>query len=713
MSRFFFGRKIMKNIFLILLIFIMALAIQAQTVGLVLSGGGARALAQIGVLQVLDSLNVKIDYIVGTSSGAFIGALYSMGYTGKEIEDLLKKTDWENVFQENINRNDFNIAEKRWMPFSKYYFFIDNIYKPQMPKAYTFGENFILKVFDFTYPTYKLKNYDELPVKYRCIATNLLTGNKKIFKSTPLHQAIRSSMAFPAILQPFKIGKEIFIDGGITDNFPVDVMKNDFNPDIILGIRTNTNLKKIDEMASLIDIIKQTVNINIIKKVKEESKQCDILIQPKMQKSFLNFFYDPSIIQIGKNEAIKHISILSNLPKRKSSIKKLYVNKIKFDKIRVIGNRYLSKAKILEYLNLKTKHPYSKNEIIQAFKNAYNTDLFNYIYPVISIQNGKTILKVIEEEKLRKKIGLNFTIRNDDDFSGNVYGIFTNLLQKNSKLILNMKVGTEKELVEDYVKNFGSTWGAYFRIFSSLSEKKFIVYDDSTYFKIRSIRNKSFEFNAGTGIFIKNIIVSELYGFYYEASYSRDIGDYLKKYYSSFGAGIKIYHESLDNFAFPMKGMRILSKYKIYRMRKSRTTEFKFHIQNDFYLKIAKNTSIVLSQELGTMQKDSQSKEYVPFTLGGMDNFLGLNKDEITSTKYLITRFAFRKKIKRVFLDLQFNSLTYKKTIRTDIYAYGLKIGIDAFFGPIKIAVARNDHGSNFLYFSLGYTFDQFVFSRR
>ncbi len=703
----------MKKFLIIIFLFSLITMLNAKGTALVLSGGGSRALAQVGVLKLIDSLNVKIDYIVGTSTGAFIGALYSMGYSGKEIEKLLKNKDWKAIFNDFIRRKDYNIAEKRWMPLSKYYFFIDNIYKPQFPKGFMFGENFILQLFSLTYPTYKVKNFDTLPIKFRCVATNLLTGEEKIFNSGNLYESIRASMAFPAILQPFKIGKNIYIDGGITDNFPVDVAKS-FNPDFIIGIKTNTDLKNMSEMASAIDILKQTVNINIIKKVKKGETECNLLIEPYLTTSFMDFVYNQNVVDTGEKEARKYIGILSKLPKRKNNRKKIIPQneKIKIDKILVYGNRYLSKAKVLEYLNLKAGNKYSSNDLINAFKNAYNTDLFNYIYPDITQKNGKTILKVIEEEKLRKKVGFNYAILNDK-FSANIYGVFTNLLQKNSKLILNLKIGNENEILEDYVKNFGKNWGAYFRIFSNLSEKKFIVYNDSTYFKMKSIKNKDNEVNIGSGIFITSAIAAELYGFLYNAKYSRDIGDYLGDEYKSWGMGFKIYHESLDNFVFPMSGIRVLSKYRIYKIQNIDKTQFSFQLKSKFIVNLEKSSSLIYSNEVGFLRYNSPSKIYNPFLIGGMNSFLGLDINEVTSAKYLINRLAIREKLKNFYIDFETDGLIFKNTKRFDIVSFGIKLGVETFFGPIKTAVAITDHGQKELYFSLGYDFDAFEFSRR
>ena len=693
--------------------------LSARKVGLVLSGGGARALAQIGVLKVLDSLDVKIDYIASTSTGAMIGALYAMGYSGKEIEEILLSTDWKAIFNDNIERNDYNIAQKRWMPLSKYYFFIDQYYKLQLPKAFLFGNKFLIKIFDFTYSTYQINNYSDLPIPFKCVSTNLLTGEKKVFDKGHLHESIRASMAFPSILQPFSLNNNIYIDGGITDNFPVDIAK-DMGADYLIGIRTNSNLKKIDEVANILDILEQTMNINIIKKVKKESEKCDLVILPHLNEySFLNFDLKKDIIDLGEKEAKKYVNQLSKLPKREKNRKSIVKNNspIKFDKIIILGNRYLSKTKIKEYLELNTKIAYSKDDISNAFINAYNTGLFNYIYPVIKKENDKIILKVIEEEKLRKTIGLNLLIRNDNEFSANVYGLFTNLLQKNSKLIINAKIGSNKEILEDYVKNFGRNWGAYFRIFSNISRSNLIIYNQENNYKEKSVTRRENEVNIGSGVFIKSLFAIELYEFYYNANYSQNIGDYLETKYQSYGSGLKIYHESLDNFVFPLKGIRILGKYNLLKSDTEKKFRQRLQVKGKFIHPIKKNISLIYAMEFGFNSKNSLSSQYNPFGIGGMNSFWGLAKDEISSPTYLINKIAVRKKINRVYLDIQTNFLSYNDvnilSSKVDIWGIGIRAGFDSVLGSIKIAAAINDRGHKYIYFSLGYDFDPFEFSRR
>ena len=693
--------------------------LSAQKVGLVLSGGGARALAQIGVLKVLDSLDVKVDYIAGTSTGAMIGALYAMGYSGKEIEEILLSTDWKDIFNDQIKRNDYNIAQKRWMPLSKYYFFIDRYYKPQLPKAFLFGNKFLIKIFDFTYPTYQINDYCDLPIPFRCVSTNLLTGEKKIFNKGSLHESIRASMAFPSILQPFNLDNNLYIDGGITDNFPVDIAKK-MGADYLIGVKTNSGLKKIDEVANILDILEQTMNINIIKKVKEESEECDLVISPQLNEySFLNFDLKKDIINSGEEESQKNIRQLSKLPKwngtRKSITKKN--SPIKFDKIIIMGNRYLSKAKIKEYLELNTKEYYSKDDISNAFIKAYNTGLFNYIYPVIKKENDKIILKVVEEEKLRKTIGLNLLVRNDDEFSANLYGIFTNLLQKNSKLVINAKIGSNKEILEDYVKNFGRNWGAYFRIFSNMSGSNLIIYNQENNYKEKSVTRREREINMGSGLFVKSLFAMELYEFYYNANYSRNIGDYLDTEYQSYGTGLKIYHESLDNFVFPLKGVRILGKYNFLKSDTEKNFRQRLQVKAKVIYPIKNNFSLIYSSEFGFNSKNSLVSQYNPFGIGGMNSFWGLAKDEISAPTYLINRVAVRKRIKKVYLDLQTNFLSYNGinllSSKVSIWGIGIRVGVDSVLGPVKIAAAINNRGSKYLYFSLGYDFDPFEFSRR
>lgn len=213
-----------------------------QSVGLVLSGGGAKGIAHIGVIQALEDNNIPVDYITGTSMGAIVGGLYACGYTPAEMMDLLRS---EYFMAMSTGTYDPELTYYFSRPAESPQMFsialggdstkTDKGFDPQSliaptPMAFGFMELFS------SYTAQCNADFDNLFVPYRCVASNLTKRRKQVMRGGNLGDAIRSSMSFPLIFQAVEIDGDIFYDGGIFDNFPVGVMSDDFNPDIMIGV---------------------------------------------------------------------------------------------------------------------------------------------------------------------------------------------------------------------------------------------------------------------------------------------------------------------------------------------------------------------------------------------------------------------------------------------------------------------------------------------
>jgi NTE family protein len=253
----------MKEIRYIILILLCIITsnIKAQKVGLVLSGGGAKGLTHIGIIRALEENNIPIDYITGTSMGAIIGSLYAMGYSPDEMETLLKSDDFKRwysgeveqkyvyYFKKNLPTPDFisirlslqeQIIKNKEQPKVKTQFLPQSVIDPiQMNLAF-------LDLFSRATAACS-SNFNKLFVPFRCIASDVYNKKEVIFKSGDLGDAVRASMSFPIMFKPLEINGILTYDGGIYNNFPTDVMKKDFNPDIIIGSVVSSNPSKPTE----------------------------------------------------------------------------------------------------------------------------------------------------------------------------------------------------------------------------------------------------------------------------------------------------------------------------------------------------------------------------------------------------------------------------------------------------------------------------------
>lgn len=187
-------------------------------IGLSLAGGGAKGFSHVGVLKVLDSLGVKVDYISGTSMGAIVGGLYASGYSGKEIEKIVMDTDFYSLIRDPKSRKESSFFNKS---VDKYLFTIPlKNGKITLPSSISSGQKNVYLLKELFKNVSNVNDFSKLPIPFMCVATNLESGNMKIFESGDLVQAIMASSAFPSLMDPVKIGDSIYIDGAMTVNYP-------------------------------------------------------------------------------------------------------------------------------------------------------------------------------------------------------------------------------------------------------------------------------------------------------------------------------------------------------------------------------------------------------------------------------------------------------------------------------------------------------------
>ncbi len=289
-------------------------SISRPKIGLVLSGGGARGFAHIGTLKLLDSLQIPIDYIVGTSMGGITAALYAIGYDGAELEKLVNKQDWEEIFTDTPSRDLLPFFEKK--DAGKYQFEFDlKGLKPVTPSGLIRGQKVSLLFSRLTSSYEHVTNFDQLPIPFRCIAVDLITGRDVILKSGSLAKAMRSTMSIPSIFSPVEWGDSLLIDGGLLNNLPVDVVR-EMGADIIIAVNVGTSLKKRQDLQSILDILEQSVIIPENLRQEENIKQADILIIPQLEDlSRVDFNTEniKRIIHQGNIAAYKNINELIQL----------------------------------------------------------------------------------------------------------------------------------------------------------------------------------------------------------------------------------------------------------------------------------------------------------------------------------------------------------------------------------------------------------------
>ena len=214
-----------KKFIFIFLLFAHLFSEDYPKIGLVLSGGGSKGFAHIATLKALDSLNIPIDYISGTSFGAIIGAMYALGYSGKQIEEMAISTDWYEVQKDEPERKYLPHFRKKDTGKYQLEFGLKG-FKPVAPTGLIYGQKIILELSKWTREFEQVYDFDLLPIPFRCNAFDIISGKEVILKEGSLAHALRASLSIPTIFAPVEWGDALLVDGGVANNLPVDIVKD-------------------------------------------------------------------------------------------------------------------------------------------------------------------------------------------------------------------------------------------------------------------------------------------------------------------------------------------------------------------------------------------------------------------------------------------------------------------------------------------------------
>ena len=352
-------------------------------IGLSLSGGGAKGFAHIGVLKVLDSLGVKVDYISGTSMGAIVGGLYASGYTGKEIEKIVMDTDFYTIIANEKTRQEttfFNKSVDRYILTIPVKDGKVNV----LPKAISTGQKNIYLLKELFKNVSTIDDFSKLPIPFMCIGTNLESGKMEIFEKGDLVSSIMASSAFPSLMDPVKIGDSLYIDGAMTINYPSKPLK-DKGIDVVIGVDLSQGLANRKSLQSAIDILNQVIDFGIQKETKNQYNYTDINIHPDLTGlGATSYDAKKRILDSGYVEAQKYIQPLSLLPKKnvnllRAPMNSLYSNVYKIDSLIVENNHIFTKNNIQGKMGLRVPSLQTYGSINKMIDKLYATNNYKLI----------------------------------------------------------------------------------------------------------------------------------------------------------------------------------------------------------------------------------------------------------------------------------------------------------------------------------------------
>jgi len=459
--------NLLKGILIVLLLFnpisIWKSPAQEQPkIGLVLSGGGAKGLAHIGILKSLEEAGITPDFITGTSMGSIMGGLYAIGYTADEIKQIALEADWDQLLSNKSSLNEVVIEEKDY--YNRYISELDiNGFRFELPKGLIKGQKLSNLLSNLTRPVHNLNDFSQLPIPYACVAADIETGQKVVLHSGSLARSMRASMAIPSIFTPVEIDGQLLVDGGIIRNFPVEE-NLEMGADYIIGVFVGNQLLSRDELKSPLSVLTQSTFIHASFDTELQRKLVDIYIEPDMESYGAGSFTEAkAIVEIGEKYGQMFLEEFKNL---KDSLEILGwknnpVNKpfardsFYVTEIKVLKNQSVPETFILDRLGVRSESWITIDQLETGIDNLYGTRYFTKILYEIhdSDERKQLIIDVGEAPDGQLKAALQYDL--ETEISLLVNFTYRNLLFNNSRIILEGEISNSPLLDINYLKYFG------------------------------------------------------------------------------------------------------------------------------------------------------------------------------------------------------------------------------------------------------------------
>lgn len=699
---------------------------QRPKIALVLSGGGAKGAAHIGVLKVLEKYQVPIDIIVGTSVGSIVGGMYSVGYSPDEIEKTVLNLKFNSLLTNSKDRNLKNIEEK--IENDKYPFTmsIDKNLKLSFPMGILNGENIYLQLKDIFSRAENIKNFNELPIEYRAITTDLQTGKEVILSDGDLAIATFKSMAIPSFLEPIKDENKFYVDGGVVNNFPIDVAIS-LGADIIIAVDITAETSKINEKSNLVTILDKLATYNGNRKTETHKKLADLLIVPDVKDhDTIDFGNLNELVVAGEDAAEKYGYILANLssPKDFKEIKDkaLKEEPIQINKIKLEGNSILTLKKVNELKPSVKNRKFTKADLNDWTKKIYSVSYIERVF--YEVNDDTVIFKVKEKDGINIRASLNYA----SNYGGSMniaatvpnFGIWTRNYTIKAEASSFPKINFNNVTFYE-VGKFKLLGGASI----GYETDPLFIYKNGD--KVSTYTTNKFIASLSFGTAISNSVVSGISLGYANndnkyLSGDRDIYNFNENYQALFSS-IYTYVDTLNEKNFPSKGTILrLEGFNSQDISGKETNLGGGMFSANFYTPLSEKFSVGFGVAGGKMRGEELPKSSL-FRIGGLRSsetafsFVGLPMMGVYADEFYILRGGIQYKLTDTFhLLAKYNMLTYSSDSLPfqDNYSigdrkyhgYGGGIGWNTFLGPISLFLSNNlDSSSPLFEVYMGYTF--------
>ena len=670
------------------------------TIGITLSGGGAKGLAHIGILKAIDSAGLKVDYVTGTSMGSILGALYAAGYSGDSIEKVVRNIDWDILLSNASSLRSLIMEEKE--EYSKYAVELPwENHRFQLPSGVLESEELWLKFSELFFSVYNIKDFSQLPRKFKCIAADVSSGEAVVLHKGEIVTAIRSSMAIPTVFTAVEYQGRKLVDGGIVRNFPVKDAK-EMGADFVIGSNVSGGLLPKEKIKNVFQILLQIAFFRENEDSKKEKDLSDILISHSLDDyNMASFSSAEEIIEEGNKKGRELYPVFKKLA----------------DSLDVLYGQEMNKHYILP-----------------------NIDYYNritYALEPLPDSTAKIVFDVEENQLTFAKLGIHY-----NSFSGiSVIGNITsrNLLTDYSRSSVTLNLGENMRMRAEHLQFFG----------------KYKTISVSSLVQLESFSINTYDNFKKDGLYKQGFFTGELTA---KASFKRKtsfgIGTRFeaRKFTPSISSKIEVKgsnnflntffvlnYNTLSHAIYPKKGTKIDAELgRVY----NQNPNLKFYLDGnllehldslgfgieDFnrvkfnlehYVPISKKITFFLQAQSGInfSKKENILNDYL---IGGLNStfrnqltFAGLNEATVYSASVATLQLGLRFQMyQNLFLTGRMNGAYYDFAGNKHwsnakfLSGYALTFGYNFVLGPLEISAMYNDQSKTILpYINLGISF--------
>ena len=705
-------------------------------IGLALSGGGARGAAHIGVLKVLERERIPIDYIAGTSMGSIIGGLYASGMSPEEIEAQLVAVDWDDVFEDKVDRENRTFRRKTddrlWL-ISRKPGIKDG--KITLPPGLVQGQKINQLLIALTLPVADINDFDDLAIPFRAVAADIQTGETVVLGAGSLPKAIRASMSIPAVMTPVQWGERNLVDGGIASNLPIEAVRG-MGADIVIAVDISTPLSDEDVSTSLLAVAGQLVGMLTRRNTEAEIATLgaqDILLIPDLGDIETgDFDRMGEAVPTGIASAEAHIAELRRyslgelafaehvsarqMPKGEHPV----IEFVHFDNETPISDEFLyGRLRASQPGNKIVGHPLDIEQLERGIDELYGLEIFSHIAYAVVEEDGKHGLQIWVLPRSWGPNYLQFGIKWNTSFNGEgIFNFSTSLLKTelnawNGEWRTAVSIGEEPGILTDFYQPLGKfgRWFAGARVsFEQFNVNQFeegsadvvqqariTQFDASTYAgrEFGTWGRGSLRYTRGTGE--RKIRIGDPNA----PDQDFDIGE----------LSAVLEADRLDDLYFPSHGYFLSAAYRINRTEFGASQDYDQALFAATYATTRGKNTFNFAADYRTTTSGQAPPER-RFRMGGLFNLSGFEFNQLSGQQYGRLVGLFR----REFWDAGFATVYYGTSLEfgnvwesksddgfdNGIFAGSVFLGANTMIGPVYLGYGVAEGGTDSFYLYVG-----------